>query len=274
MVEIEPSDPIEELQREHEVVRPLLERLVEVGERMKSGEDVPAGEIQGGLSLLDEYLHRVHATRIDQDLLPEARPVAMTTCFEHLDRIVHDHAASRERAERLRGLVAAYGKDPSGSRGELAEGLITLASEDHDLMTYEETYPFSCLVSVLPDEAASRVHGAFLKDGSGDLSDLEAHITRYLARPVGARETVSVKCSEPGCSRSGEAVLGATPTGRLALAPPPGGWTAEPAAPKANGPSRIRVDVAMRCPEHGPAPAEAAGVGLVATEPPRAAVPG
>ncbi len=76
---------LEELHREHEIAERLLERLAEIGERIKSGERVDPKAVRFGVGLLDAYLHRVHAFQEDRELLPEARHVAMPQCFAYLD---------------------------------------------------------------------------------------------------------------------------------------------------------------------------------------------
>ena len=68
-----PAGALEELHREHELAERLLERLAEIGERVKSGERADPKAVRFGLGLLDAYLHRVHAYQEDRELLPEAR---------------------------------------------------------------------------------------------------------------------------------------------------------------------------------------------------------
>ncbi len=250
MMEIEAADPLEELAREHDVVRPLLERLVALGEALEAGTVENPGEVETAVNLLDEYLHRLHQTRVDDGLLPEARPVAMSTCFEHLDRITTDHATVREKTEAVRALLQAYENDPQTGAGPLGRALVDLASADHDLMTYEETYPFSCLVAALPEDASARVKSAFDHERAQDLRDLEGHIRRYLGRPVGTSDALAVKCAQPGCGRRGEAHLRAAEGGRLGIEAPAGGWgvTAQPPTAESSGSVHSRVD--FRCPVH------------------------
>ncbi len=250
MTEVEASDPLEELVREHDVIRPVLARMVELGEALQAGTMVSPGEIATAIDLLDGYLHRLHASRVDAGLLPEARPVAMTTCFEHLAKIPSDHANVREKAAQVRSLLEPYAKDPATGKGALGSALVDLASADHDLMTYEETYPFSCLVAALPDDASARVRSHFDQDRPHDLADFEEHIRRFLARPQGASEPLAVGCSEAGCDERGEAHLRPADGGRLGIEVPSGGWgaTAQPPRREAGGVVRSRVDFV--CPTH------------------------
>ncbi len=253
----EATDPLEELQREHEVARPLLEKLVELGEGLRSKDPPSSGEISTAVDLLDQYLHQVHARRIDQVLVPEARPVAMSTCFEHLDAVKSAHETAHEKAATLHRRLSEGTVQGDAERESLAEALIDLGSSDHDMMVYEETYPLSCLVATLPEDAAGRVHGEFERSSAADLADLEDHIRRFLARPAPAAEPVRVKCTHPGCDHGGDAHAVAAEKGQFGLEAPAGGWAAIPHAPEARaGVVSTRVDFV--CPTHRSEPAIAA----------------
>lgn len=249
MTATESTDPLEELQREHQVIQPLLERLVEYGESLKAGKDVPAGRIAEAVRLWDQYLHRVHAKRIDDGLVPEARPVAMSTCFEHLDHISQEHAAARKKVEELGTALAAYGKGTPGARDSLAASLVQLASTDFDTMQYEERFPLSCLITTLPEEAAQRVRGEFDRT-SADVADLERHIEGFLAEPVAAAERgVAVRCAAPACSTAGSAQLQPGPAGQIVMALPGPRWGVVEEKPTQSG-SVIHQTLHFLCPEH------------------------
>ncbi|MGI0054945.1 MAG: hypothetical protein ACREBZ_04415 [Thermoplasmata archaeon] len=245
---VEP-DPLAELQRENEVIERLLERLEEIALILKDGKDVAPGEVSEGLRLLDQYLG-IHARRLDADLQPEARLVAMSTCFEHLNRIVRDHTeATRRTAEAFRALTE-YEKPTPESRGRLADSLEQLASQDHDAVVYEGDFPLSCLLSTLPDDAAGRVAEKFAATDP-DIKDTEGHIERLLGSPPGeAGSSLKVHCSHAGCHAAAEGRVFPGHQGKLGLLAPPGGWTASPQQPRMNHDGVMRVRVDFYCPEH------------------------
>lgn len=175
---------LEELHREHEVAERLLERLVEVGERVKAGEQIDPKTLRFGVGLLEAYLHRVHASQMDLELRPEARKVAMPSCFERLDRMGTNHEEMRRRAKKLLDLIQHWDTGDVSSRGEIGDQLVALASLDHDVATYEETYPLMCLETALPEEAASRLSGRFA-DHAGTRTALERNVERFLAYTEG-----------------------------------------------------------------------------------------
>ncbi|MGH9920703.1 MAG: hypothetical protein ACRD6W_17765, partial [Nitrososphaerales archaeon] len=252
---VEP-DPLAELQRENEVIERLLARLEEIALILKDGKDVAPGEVSEGLHLLDQYLG-IHARRIDEDLQPEARLVAMSTCFVHLDRIVRDHTeATRRTAEALRALTE-YENPTLESRGRLADSLEQLASQDHDAVVYEGDFPLSCLLSALPDDAAGRVSEKFAATDP-DMKDAQGHIERLLASPPGeAGSSLKVHCSHADCHASTEGRVIPGRQGKLGLLAPPGGWIASPQQPRMNHDGAIRVRIDFYCPEHdGPSVSE------------------
>jgi hemerythrin-like domain-containing protein len=170
---------LEELHREHEFAERLLERLVEVGERVKSGEQIDPKTLRFGVGLLEAYLHRVHASQMDRELRPEARKVAMPGCFEHLDRMGANHVEMRRRAKELFELIHRWDAGDESPRGAIGDQLIALASLDHDVAAYEETYPLMCLQTVLSEEASNRLSGRFA-DHAGTRTALEKNVERFL----------------------------------------------------------------------------------------------
>jgi hemerythrin-like domain-containing protein len=170
---------LEELHREHEVAERLLERLVEVGERVKEGEQIDPKTLRFGVGLLEAYLHRVHASQMDLELRPEAWKVAMPGCFEHLDRMHANHVEMRRRAKELLDLIRRWDAGDVSSRGTIGDRLIALASLDHDAAAYEETYPLMCLETVLPEDASSRLSSRFA-DHAGTRTALERNVERFL----------------------------------------------------------------------------------------------
>lgn len=253
MSSIEASDPLEELQRENETTVRLLERILETAELCKAGTAVPPGEIGEELNLLEQYLE-VHRKRLDEDLQPEARVVAMSSCFEHLDRLVREHSEARRRCEEARAALDEYSHGAPGARDRLASALETLATKDHETLVFEGDYPLSCLITTLPEEAAHRVAAQFT-GSHGRIEDLEDHLQILLAAPQGSvGSPLTVHCSEEKCGQRSEARVVPVREGRMGLMAPTGGWSITPhnAEPGPRGRWRIRID--FRCPVHAETP--------------------
>ncbi len=178
-------DPLEELQRENDVLVNVLTRILEVAELLKAGADVPPDEVSGMLRWLDQYL-AVHARRLDQDLMPYARRVAMEGCFPHLDKVLKDHKEGQRRTSEALKALEVYGRDPPGSRAHLAELLEGLATKDHETTVYEGDYPLSCLLTVLPDDSAELVAERF-RETQPAIEELEGGLARVLAPSPGER---------------------------------------------------------------------------------------
>ena len=175
-----PDGALKELHREHEVAERLLERLAEIGERIKSGERVDPKAVRFGVGLLDAYLHRVHAFQEDRELLPEARYVAMPQCFAYLDGMAPLHEEMRRRARELLDMISRWASGDESSRSAIGDGLVDLASLDHDVAGEEATHPLMCLEGALPEAANQRLSSRF-SDHAGTRAALEANIERFLS---------------------------------------------------------------------------------------------
>lgn len=245
MTSPELENPLEELGRENEVARRLTERLAGYPAEIRGGGRVPSGEVAEGVRLLGQYA-AVHGRRFAEVLLPEAKPVAMSTCFEHLDHVVAEH---HQRGDQVQAVEALLARSPAAAPDPaLAPALETLTQAQHDALQYEDDYPLSCLVPTLPDDAVERVRAGF-QPTSGELVELEAHIDRFLARTPGASEGLSVHCAEPGCTASGTASIVAGAEGRIGLRAPLG-WSLQPGRPQRVAGDRIHTEVAAKCPLH------------------------
>ncbi|MGI0054548.1 MAG: hemerythrin domain-containing protein [Thermoplasmata archaeon] len=174
--------PLEELQRENELIERLLERIEEIALLLQNGKNVALEEIAESLRLLDRYLG-LHTQRMDHDLQPEARRVAMPSCVPHLDRVIHDHGNASVRARDALRALASYEDSSEASRRTFADMIEELASRAHDTVVFEGDYPLSCLASALPDDAAARVYEQFVTS-ERELKDTEIGIERLLARPL------------------------------------------------------------------------------------------
>jgi hypothetical protein len=251
--EPEERDPLEELARENEMIQKLDDRLGELSIALDGGAVIPPGEIAEGLRLYEQYLG-IHARRFDENLQPEARPVAMPTCFDHLDAIHADRAALPERTARARRALEAYSRGEADGRKRLAKELETFAQHEYDEVRYESDYPLSCLRSTLPDDASERVRAGFDRTGA-ELRDLERHVAGYLRHGPGMGSgRFVVKCREPGCDGKAEAESFPAEGGHLGIRAPDG-WTMVSLPPRAQprgDQAVVAVDVDFWCPTHAP----------------------
>ncbi len=249
MSDTQVEDPLGELQRENEVTQGLLERILEEAQDLKGGKDVPPGEISEGLRLFDQYRH-LHIGRVDVDLQTEARPVAMSTCFEHLDKMPRDHEEISRLLEAARGELGRYETGVTGARDALARALEQLTNRTFEVRTHEGDYALSCLVTALPEEASKRLSEKFDQDQS-KIADLDAHIQRYLATPVGeAGSSIKVICTQPGCNSRAQARVVPATDGRLGLILPAGGWQVASQEVQPHPEGRIHVHLHFHCPDH------------------------
>jgi hypothetical protein len=245
---MEAQDPLEELERENDVAEKLIQRLAATAIELSAGRNLPPGEIAEGLRLLEQY-RNVHAVRVDRDLQTEARPVAMDTCFQHLDGIANDHRTEGDRIERVRNALEEFTRDPDGARARLSQSLTDLTEKDHQSVTYENDYPLSCLRAALPDDAASRVAAEFRRTRS-DVADLEDHIARYLARAPGAPgHALTVRCHRSDCNATVESHVVPSSDDRLGIEIPTG-WKAISQPPVFGQDGTVRLEVDFWCPEH------------------------
>src|SRR5208283_5178981 len=123
-----PHEAMEELHREHAVAERLLERLMEFGERIKSGERVDAKTVRFGVGLLEAYVHRVHAFQMeDRELRPEAQGVAALTLVDHLDRMGTNHEGMSRRTQELLHLIGRWASGDESCRAAIGDGLIDIA---------------------------------------------------------------------------------------------------------------------------------------------------
>ncbi len=242
------TNPLDELERENEVTQRLIERLEEVSLALQGGTEVPPGEISEGLRLLGEY-RMAHAHRFEADLLPEARKVAMASCFEHLDAITRDAGTLDGRLRGARAALEAYERREEGSRLRLASELETLSQHEYDGLRYEGDFPLSCLRATLPEEAAAQV-GAQFGVSAAAFRDLEGHLDQFLTYKVGeAQRDLTVHCAQPGCDAVAAAQSYPTADGYLGIRSPPG-WKATPRPVRLADGGKVVMDIDFLCPTH------------------------
>lgn len=275
---IEAKDPLDEMERETAVLDRLDERLAEYALALGTGADIPPGEIAEGLRLYEQYL-RLHSGRFDDVLQPEARSVAMSTCFEHLDELRQEHARASVRVSEVRDALAAFARGESGGRMRLARELGALAEREHEEVRRENDYPLSCLRPTLPEEAASRVILGFERTRA-ELADLDRHVEAYLGyEPGKASASLAVRCSRPECTNLAAAESYPATAGGLGIRAPRG-WRMSARSPHlvAGGVVAVRID--LLCPDHAegsPHPAQSdpsKAASLAMTAQPTAPVPG
>lgn len=241
--------PLEELQRENEVTQKLLERLLEDASLLRANKDILPGEIAEELCLLEQY-EAAHFRRFDEDLQPEARTVAMTECFAHLDKMTRDHSEAMHRNVQAREALRAYEANDDGARIRLADALESLAGKDYEGINFEGDYPLSCLLTVLPDDASQRVSAKFSATHL-QLEDLDRHIEHLLESPPGEMgQPVRVHCSHPGCTATSEARAVPRHGGQLGIVAPKGGWTSVPKDPEFKSEGTVHLEIGFRCPAH------------------------
>lgn len=254
MPAIESQDPLEELSRENEVATRLVERLGETALGLRNGGATSPGDLAEGIRLLLQY-RRLHARRFDDDLQPEARIVAMPTCFQHLDTVDRNTREADQESGRLLGDLQAYDRGEPGALARLAGSLDTFTQRQYAALQYEGDYPLSCLRATLPEEAARRVRKGFDRDIAG-LTDLEAHIERYLARSPGSPgERVPIRCHHEGCAARAEAETYPAQNGYLGLKAPVG-WKSVSEIPRVVDDRKIAIEVDYYCPDHATADLE------------------
>ena len=246
----EASDPLDELSRENAVIQRLDERLAELATSLRNGARIAPGEVAEGLRLYEQYV-RVHARRFDEGLQPEARPVAMPTCFEHLDTIRRDRDELVERISRARRALELYARGDDPGRLQLGNELEAFAQHEYAGIRYENDYPLSCLRATLPDDAAQRVRDGFERTGN-EVGDLDRHIEEYLRHEPGKVVTrFAVRCAHPGCVQKSEAESYPDEHGHVGIRGPKG-WRVVPCPPRVSNDEGklVVVDIDFWCPDH------------------------
>jgi hemerythrin-like domain-containing protein len=173
---------LEELHREHEIAARLLARLAELGEQIRSGDRVDSKSVRYGVGLLDAYVHRVHASQMeDRELGSEARGVGPGVDLDSLELMRAHHEEIRRRAHELLELTGLWVAGDDSQRTAIGEGLIDLARWDRDSVSYEEGYTLAYLESILPRATDRSVADRFAEH-AGTRAALEANIERFLSK--------------------------------------------------------------------------------------------
>lgn len=181
-----PNRALEELHHEHEVAGRLLERLMEIGERIKEGCWVDATTVRFGVGLLEAYLHRVHASQEDCELRTEVQRIPRGDCCEHVDLMRVSHEEMRRRAQELLELTRRWVSGDESCRSAVGDGLIELASKDHEVAEHEERHAFVCLKTALPEDANRRLSDRFANHACTRAA-LERNVERFLSYTAAIR---------------------------------------------------------------------------------------
>jgi hypothetical protein len=242
-------DPLEILTRENEIAVTLVERLAEEGQVLPGNEEAAPGRLTEGLRLLGQY-RALHGRRFEKAVEPEARNVAMPTCFEHLDQIHRENVALPGRMADVLESLGCFARGEEGARARFTTALASFTQEEYDHLRYEGDYPLSCLQATLPDDARDRILAGFASS-TADMADLERHIDQYLSRPAGRPGSVfPVRCAHPGCAAVGEASTFPSTEGHLVFRAPAGWTIGKTKVPPTESDARLRSRLDFRCPEH------------------------
>ena len=104
----------------------------------------------------------------------------MPHCFAYLEGMNPLHEEMRRRARELLGMISRWASGDESNRSAIGDGLVSLASLDHDVAGDEGTHPLMCLEGALPEAASQRLSGRF-SDHAGARAALEANIERFLS---------------------------------------------------------------------------------------------
>ncbi len=171
---------LEQLSQEHDFIQPLLERLVDIGARIRVGGSVPPRTAFIGVALLDAYLHRVHISEEDKELRLEAEAVALPRCTTNLGGMTTNHREMCRRTQETLTDIRRWASGNEEVRPRVGNGIMELVSKDYEAVRYEETYALSCLQTELPQVANERLAARFA-DHAGTRNALEVRIGRFLA---------------------------------------------------------------------------------------------
>jgi hemerythrin-like domain-containing protein len=178
---------LQQLEREHRTAERLVNRLAELGERLRGGEWVAPGTVRLGVGLLESYLHRVHANQFDRELWPRVETLVGPGCQSAIARVRDGHEAMRASARLLLDATARWSGGDGSAQEEVARRLTELAAADRVANEFEENHPFVCLRSHLPLAVRADI-GRRFDEHSGTKSALQGHIERFLTLSSPARE--------------------------------------------------------------------------------------
>lgn len=136
----------EELRTERkEVLEPLLERLIEMGQRLRKGEDVPPADIELGLDLWQMYSERLHDVHVGQFAVARSSMPHTDSCTLPLAEIEHEPERAEHRIGEVRTMLSGYIGRPKLYRSWLGLALYGDATAELSWEGFEEDFAKACL---------------------------------------------------------------------------------------------------------------------------------
>lgn len=136
----------EELKSErHEVLEPLLRRMVELADRLEAGVRIPPKVIGEGIDLWQTYVNRLHDVHIGQFAAARSSMPHDAACTLPLVELEQDPKRAELRIGELRLCLAAYEARSGSSVGLLSAVLSGSAKSELAWENFEEDFATSCL---------------------------------------------------------------------------------------------------------------------------------
>jgi hypothetical protein len=143
------------LRREHDLVlEPLLGRLDGLAALLNRGLDVPAAPIEGGLELIDRYLHELHDAHLHLLEIAGADPERGEPARLAFQQLASDLEHARVRWATVRVMLRGYEEKLPGARAMLG---LTLAQEcraERAWHQFEELYVKGLVPPLFPPRVA------------------------------------------------------------------------------------------------------------------------
>ncbi len=105
------DDPNEVLRSEHEDIRKVLSVLEGMAGRMRGMANVPVGDLDNAMVILEDYADLCHHTKEEQVLFPELARASPEVGAELARRLKGDHRAFRKLVGTMKELVPRAGSD-------------------------------------------------------------------------------------------------------------------------------------------------------------------
>lgn len=240
--------PLAELRREHaEVIRPFLDRLDEIADRLGAGTRVAPATVDEAVRLWERYVHGVHRSRLEALRSPKS-----LSCGPGLDELLENHERSTQRLAILMGHLGRYRAHSEHGAAALAAAIRTGTFVDREWMRFEETHPIACLAREIPHGEWAAVERDY--DGSEpEARRLEGEIREFLKRPVESEpDALELRCAVPTCPSRALVAFRGGADGELHLGGMPSGWSVRPRDRSAPGRDAGSV-LALYCPAHAAA---------------------
>lgn len=175
--------PVEDLMREHGVLRRVLLVYGEAERRLDAGEELPPDVVMRGARLVRTFVEDYHEKMEEQFVFPRFEKRGELVDLVKVLRAQHE--AGRHVTDRVLALATAEGLRDAGKRRELAAELRSFARMYRPHAAREDTVLFPALHRIvsasefdaLGDEFEEREHQMFGEDGFekgvADVAELE-----------------------------------------------------------------------------------------------------